>query len=372
MASVHACVALDSAFDIPGRWIVCHECGETATMNTRGARRRYCSQPCARRAMKRRRSSRDAAGVDWLSDRVRECCAWCFGDMQTYAGRGAPSHRFCGATCRGESERHRVTHPEGRCDLRWLKCLTCGSAFHSYRASKFCSRRCNEQDKRRRQLAERGRAGNGWRIILCAWCGKSHETRNGVRCCSTSCASNLRKSERPGGWVCPMPAPPTTPVHYWNCEHCGRTAAGRRKRRFCTEWCRHAAAGRLPDRTEVTIDECKVCGKVHCRPASRGAKFCSARCAKRERRGRRKQDKKGLVKPTLRRKVLERDGWRCHLCGKKIPDRPFKARPNDGTVDHLVPRSAGGGNEMSNLAAAHFLCNSKRCTDGAAQLRLIG
>lgn len=36
-------------------------------------------------------------------------------------------------------------------------------------------------------------------------------------------------------------------------------------------------------------------------------------------------------------------------------------RPNDPlTVDHITPRSQGGGHERSNLRAAHASCNSRR------------
>src|SRR5262245_26814566 len=51
-----------------------------------------------------------------------------------------------------------------------------------------------------------------------------------------------------------------------------------------------------------------------------------------------------------RRRILARDGYVCHLCGQHRAD----------SVDHLVPRSRGGTNEDSNLAAAHLSCNSAR------------
>ncbi|WP_396125399.1 HNH endonuclease [Arthrobacter sp. CJ23] len=48
----------------------------------------------------------------------------------------------------------------------------------------------------------------------------------------------------------------------------------------------------------------------------------------------------------------------CHLCGKWID---VEATGNYGpSVDHLVARSHGGSDELSNLKPAHFLCNSTR------------
>lgn len=41
-----------------------------------------------------------------------------------------------------------------------------------------------------------------------------------------------------------------------------------------------------------------------------------------------------------RARVLERDGHACYVCGRPAVE-----------VDHLLPRTAGGGDELSNLAA---------------------
>jgi len=51
----------------------------------------------------------------------------------------------------------------------------------------------------------------------------------------------------------------------------------------------------------------------------------------------------------MRLKILERDGWRCQLCG-----RPAKA------VDHILPRSRGGDGDPSNLRAICGPCNSRK------------
>lgn len=54
----------------------------------------------------------------------------------------------------------------------------------------------------------------------------------------------------------------------------------------------------------------------------------------------------------IRRYVLARDGTICWICGKA----------GANSVDHLTPRSAGGSDDPSNLAAAHLSCNSRRGT----------
>jgi 5-methylcytosine-specific restriction endonuclease McrA len=48
--------------------------------------------------------------------------------------------------------------------------------------------------------------------------------------------------------------------------------------------------------------------------------------------------------------VLERDGGVCHLCGVG----------GATTVDHIVPAHLGGTDDLSNLAASHGVCNSRK------------
>jgi 5-methylcytosine-specific restriction protein A len=57
----------------------------------------------------------------------------------------------------------------------------------------------------------------------------------------------------------------------------------------------------------------------------------------------------------ISRAVIARDEGICHICGE----------PGAGTADHLVPRSLGGDNDPSLLAAAHRSCNSRRGARGA-------
>ena len=52
----------------------------------------------------------------------------------------------------------------------------------------------------------------------------------------------------------------------------------------------------------------------------------------------------------IRLRILERDGYRCMICGQSGAD----------SVDHIVPRVMGGSHADSNLRAAHFRCNSRR------------
>jgi 5-methylcytosine-specific restriction endonuclease McrA len=73
-------------------------------------------------------------------------------------------------------------------------------------------------------------------------------------------------------------------------------------------------------------------------------------------------------KPYDWRKIAERDGLACQLCGHDVDPANFSKR-RDGTfkpgnryptVDHIQPRSLGGGHEDANLRLAHFSCNAQR------------
>lgn len=57
-----------------------------------------------------------------------------------------------------------------------------------------------------------------------------------------------------------------------------------------------------------------------------------------------------------RAKILERSGGKCLCCGKQL-------KPEDFTVDHVVPLSRGGTNDIENLVALCFNCNSFKSND---------
>lgn len=60
------------------------------------------------------------------------------------------------------------------------------------------------------------------------------------------------------------------------------------------------------------------------------------------------------------RRVAERDGWVCQICGEVVPDQPYGARDDDPTIDHILPLSRGGRHELANVRLAHNRCNWQR------------
>jgi 5-methylcytosine-specific restriction protein A len=51
--------------------------------------------------------------------------------------------------------------------------------------------------------------------------------------------------------------------------------------------------------------------------------------------------------------VLRRDNWTCLQCNKKLIG-------SDATVDHRIPLTRGGTNELTNLQAMCRSCNSSK------------
>jgi len=58
----------------------------------------------------------------------------------------------------------------------------------------------------------------------------------------------------------------------------------------------------------------------------------------------------GRWRQDLTRECLYVKGTRCHLCGGSGAD----------TADHVIPRTLGGRDALSNLEPAHQSCNSAR------------
>ena len=69
----------------------------------------------------------------------------------------------------------------------------------------------------------------------------------------------------------------------------------------------------------------------------------------------------------VRRQVLDRDAWRCQLCGEPIDQRAAPRSARSATVDHIVAVLDGGSwYDLANLRAAHLVCNSTRANRGRA------
>jgi 5-methylcytosine-specific restriction endonuclease McrA len=61
----------------------------------------------------------------------------------------------------------------------------------------------------------------------------------------------------------------------------------------------------------------------------------------------------GWISSKSQRRIMERDAFRCVYCG--VPQDHMTL-----SLDHLMPRSRGGGNSDANLVTACFPCNVEK------------
>lgn len=96
------------------------------------------------------------------------------------------------------------------------------------------------------------------------------------------------------------------------------------------------------------------------------ARYCTGECYFRfaSKRGPRRahhraQDRIKRMRPA----ILARDGSVCHICRTAIDLALRFPHPLSLTIDHFIPISAGGSDEMENLRPAHLSCNVFKSDD---------
>lgn len=223
-----------------------------------------------------------------------------------------------------------------RCDLNvW-------SVVRPQTTGRFCSSAC----------ANVFNAGGKPRSRICEACGGAYQACDyRQRFCSRECGQAGRVNRR---W-------PTCRLYWHSCQRCDRGfATGNPRSRFCSDDCagRRCRCGAPLDPRRRSCVDCVDTARRTGRRSARAARRARERAARRE-------SFSVLA-------VFERDGWRCHLCGKQVLRSARVPHPKAPTIDHLVPLAAGGDHTRANVATAHFLCNSLRGARGSAQLALIG
>lgn len=164
------------------------------------------------------------------------------------------------------------------------------------------------------------------------------------------------------------------------CIGCGtQFIPKRRDQVYCPDnWCAQRAyrarkrAGE-PLRQVKQQLQCQECGAEFTAFKS-NARWCSSQCKNRNTTRVMSRRRTGALPrmPYTDREIFERDGWRCHLCGKKVKKDVPRTDLDGATIDHIIPISLGGADEPSNVATAHWRCNhAKKARAMREQLRLI-
>jgi 5-methylcytosine-specific restriction endonuclease McrA len=118
---------------------------------------------------------------------------------------------------------------------------------------------------------------------------------------------------------------------------------------------------------KTTTLECERCGenyKTHPNQAE-VSRFCSNECQISHRKGHGGVMSRGEDNPhweggaaRSRERALERDGYTCQRCGCEVGDG-LREKSYSAEVHHIIPRSAGGPDTLSNLVTLCWECHMK-------------
>lgn len=238
--------------------------------------------------------------------------------------------------------------------IRAVLCAVCGQRFKSaHPKAKYCSRSCKLSHAPGCAPSRNLGALRSKRVRVapspreCIVCSTAFEALGKQKRCGL-CRDN--------NWVAKTA-----------CGGCGSMFFARPNQIFCSRPC-------IPATVAIGERPCPRCGE----PTTSGSNaFCPPckKAARRDNNRRKNVKRRGGPQPSRRisiHEVCQRDGWRCHLCGKRVSDRYASPHPLSATLDHLIPLADGGSDEPENLALAHRDCNTRRNTGGTVQLLLFG
>lgn len=227
--------------------------------------------------------------------------------------------------------------------------------------NKYCSLECFSLDKYGKSYT---------RFIECLYCGNPFkQNRDKLKYCSKSCNNN---SQKINGIFTEW----RSILNWKKCHFCEKVfIAQSNNQKYCNSKCLKKS-NKL--RCEITIVNCESCGILHVSRNWRIKHICKICKIKFLHQSQIESRKKYKIFAKQRAKVIDyiciRDNWKCHICGLAVDKGKFNnSNPKSKTLDHIIPSSLGGSNDVSNLKLAHFSCNSSKGNRGGSeQLMLIG
>lgn len=188
-------------------------------------------------------------------------------------------------------------------------------------------------------------------MSACARCGRDRDPKidtTHVSYCRECWRTYQRDRWRHG---LPVPSPVT-------CEWCGETFTPKQNRsnvRFCSrehKQLARIAATAARRAAERPYRRCEWCGTGLEQTRSMRARFCSARCNNRAHYL--SKSKRMAVR------LAARDGAWCGICGAEIDMSISWPDLWSSSIDHVIPVSLGGSDDLDNLRLAHLTCNCAR------------
>jgi 5-methylcytosine-specific restriction endonuclease McrA len=162
----------------------------------------------------------------------------------------------------------------------------------------------------------------------CVWCSEIYTTnQKHSKYCSVECSKAFNNDKRVKATQAKHAANPRR--FNYDCDRCGQLVM--------TDICiRKTYLGRY----------CRNCSLVKRRERYR------VKTAKRQ----------GVAKPARLSAdaLIERDGNLCRLCNTEIDLALARNSRFGATIDHIVPLSLGGSDDIENMQLAHWICNIKK------------
>jgi hypothetical protein len=161
------------------------------------------------------------------------------------------------------------------------------------------------------------------------------------------------------------------------CEQCGERYIpkhGKARLAYCSRSCKdtakNAAAAKIRVESKPIGRICMHCGGELPQRMRVDAIFCSKECNYRanalQRKLRARTGEEG--KPGyLRAFICNRDSWCCGICHKAVSRTKQHPDPLCASLDHVIPVSEGGTNDVWNLRLTHLKCNLRRRNAGGGE-----
>lgn len=186
------------------------------------------------------------------------------------------------------------------------------------------------------------------------------------RYCSAGCRVEAKNQARYKRWRSGVYAPgdtvPKRKQAATACEHCGALTT---RPRFCSVGCSHGARAVV---LGIFTGADRICAECESPYSARmpHSRFCSRTCQRKSINRSSTAIRRARIAGLERERfdpleVFERDGWRCHLCGrktiKKLRGKYAKLSPE---LDHIIPVSRGGPHTRANTACSCHECNNRK------------
>jgi hypothetical protein len=273
---------------------------------------------------------------------------------------------------------------------RTLKdCFACGKQFiaRDFRAS-FCSEKCQKFADHIYELDHRQKA-------KCQRCGKEFIPSNNSKGMFCSCHCKALVCGGRHGWnkrdsrviaidkLCKLLA------RIKDCVVCGKrqirqsnSLASTCSRECDLEYGRRKSKEKLRRYRPLLLTSkiCASCNKefsityVHSHLKQIYCPVCVKRRNKRNGSQEQRARRAGVVyQYVIKEKVFERDGWRCHLCGRKTPMKLMGTYDNRAPeLDHIIPLGCKGSHVYENVKCCCRECNGNKGAIPLGQPMLFG